>query len=77
MLLRFITSQLAGPAERDPEPDASGWQVLRLPFVAEGAAQGALLGFGADVEILSPESLRHMFAETARLVLQLYAEPYG
>jgi predicted DNA-binding transcriptional regulator YafY len=77
MLLRFIASQLSGPAEREPAPDASGWQVLRLPFVAEGAAQGALLGFGADVEVLAPESLRQMFAETARRVRELYAEPAG
>ncbi len=77
MLLRFIASQVSGPAEREPAPDASGWHVLRIPFVAEGAAQGALLGFGADVEVLSPVSLRQMFAETARRVLELYAEPAG
>jgi predicted DNA-binding transcriptional regulator YafY len=72
MLLRVCAAQLVGPAEREPEPDASGWTLLRLNFVAEGAALGALLGFGAVVEILSPESLRRSFADTARDVLALY-----
>jgi predicted DNA-binding transcriptional regulator YafY len=72
MLLRLITSQLAGPVDEEPAPDASGWRVFHLPFVAEGAAQGALLGFGAEVEVLSPPTLRQMFAKTAREILDLY-----
>ena len=72
MLLRLCASQLVGPVERAPEPDASGWIGLRLDFVAEGAAGGVLLGFGADVEVLSPQSLRRSLAATAREVLALY-----
>jgi predicted DNA-binding transcriptional regulator YafY len=71
MLLRVCAAQLVGPAEREPEPDGSGWMLLRLRFVAEGVALAALLGFGASVEILSPESLRRSFAVTAREVLAL------
>jgi predicted DNA-binding transcriptional regulator YafY len=51
--------------------------VLQLEFVAEGAARGALLGFGADLEVLSPESLRRSLAETAREVLGLYGPGPG
>jgi predicted DNA-binding transcriptional regulator YafY len=77
ILLRVCASQLVGPAERAPAPDASGWNVLQLEFVAEGAARGALLGFGADLEVLSPESLRRSLAETAREVLGLYGPGPG
>jgi predicted DNA-binding transcriptional regulator YafY len=31
-----------------------------------------LLGFGVDLEVLSPATLRRSIAETARLVLDLY-----
>jgi predicted DNA-binding transcriptional regulator YafY len=72
MLLRLCAAQLVGPAVREPAPDASGWTTLRLPFVAEGAARAMLLGFGVDLEVLSPATLRRSIAETARLVLDLY-----
>jgi predicted DNA-binding transcriptional regulator YafY len=72
MLLRVCAPQLVGAPERESEPDVSGWTRLRLQFVAEGAALAALLGFGASVEILSPESLRRSFAVTAKEVLGLY-----
>lgn len=73
MVLRVCASQLLEPPEREPDADSSGWTVLRLRFPAEGAARGALLGFGADLEVLAPNSLRRAFAETAREVIALYA----
>ncbi len=73
MLLRLVAVQLVGP----PVPESSGpdgWPVHRLPFVAAGAAVGVLLGFGDDVEVLGPESVRAAMAATAADVVRLYAE---
>jgi predicted DNA-binding transcriptional regulator YafY len=72
LLLRMCAAQLVGPVERVAAPDASGWSGLRLPFVAEGAARAVLLGFGADVEVLLPSSLRRSMADTALELLALY-----
>lgn len=72
MLLRMAVPQLSAPAERAPEAGPDGWLTLSLRFVGEGAAQGLLLGFGADVEVLLPHSLRRSFAAAARSILDLY-----
>jgi predicted DNA-binding transcriptional regulator YafY len=72
MLLRLCAAQLVRPAVHEPATDASGWTILRLPFVAEGAARAVLLGFGVDLEVLSPAGLRRSMAETAKAVLDLY-----
>ena len=72
-VLRVTASQLVGPAEREAEDRGS--TVLTLPFVAEGAARGALLGFGLDVEVLAPASLRAEMRAVARAVADLYSEP--
>ncbi len=73
-LLRICGPQLTGPAERDETVDVSGWWTFTLPFVATGAARGVLLGFGTDVEVLAPLSLRQHFARTAAAILRLYGE---
>jgi predicted DNA-binding transcriptional regulator YafY len=72
LLLRLAAAQLARPVEGLPAADASGWARLGLTFVAEGAARAVLLGFGDDLEVLAPESLRRSLADTARAVLALY-----
>jgi predicted DNA-binding transcriptional regulator YafY len=72
MLLRVCTSQLLEPAHREPDPNPTGWTILHLRFPGEGAARGALLGVGVDVEVLSPESVREDFANTARAIVELY-----
>ena len=71
-LLRICGPQLVGPAERDQAADIPGWATFQMAFVAEGAARGALLGFGTDVEVLAPSSLRRHFAETAEAIVRLY-----
>jgi predicted DNA-binding transcriptional regulator YafY len=71
-LLRICGPQLAGPAERDQPAEVPGWATFQMPFVNEGAARGALLGFGTDVEVLAPSSLRRHFAETAAAIVRLY-----
>lgn len=72
MLLRLCATQVVAPTERDSQPDSSGWAVLRLRFPAEEAAAGLLLGFGADVEMLAPASLRRRCAEIAGALVALY-----
>ena len=75
MLLRMAGSQLTAPPSAKPERDAGGWVRHRLRFVAEGAAQGLLLGFGTDVEVLSPATLRASMAATAASIAGLYEPP--
>jgi predicted DNA-binding transcriptional regulator YafY len=75
MLLRICAAQLLGPAERSDGQGEPGWTELGLTFVAEGAACAVLLGFGAEVEVLSPPSLRRAMSEKAREVLGVYGEP--
>jgi predicted DNA-binding transcriptional regulator YafY len=48
-----------------------------MPFVATGAARGVLLGFGIDVEVLAPTSLRQHFAKTAAAIVNLYRNEAG
>ena len=49
-------------------------KLLEGPVVAEGAARAALIGFGADVEIKAPPSLRQAMRELALDVLSLYPD---
>jgi predicted DNA-binding transcriptional regulator YafY len=72
-LLRITSVQRFGadPATI-PEPDAGGWVELELTFRVLGAAHGSLAGFGAAVEVLSPESLREQLLATARDLVALY-----
>jgi predicted DNA-binding transcriptional regulator YafY len=71
LLLRVVAAQLVAPAEREG-PDSSGRSRLQLRFPADGAARAALLGFGADVEVLEPARLRDDLLEAARGVVALY-----
>jgi predicted DNA-binding transcriptional regulator YafY len=57
----------AGPPGEDP------WCPLELEFRAIDAARGALAGFGAAVEVLSPEALRDDLLRTARDLVALYS----
>ena len=72
MLLRLAASQLTAPADGNAGVEADGWVRHRLRFVAEGAAQGLLLGFGTEVEVLAPRSLRASMAATAAEIAALY-----
>ncbi|MDQ6885469.1 MAG: WYL domain-containing protein [Candidatus Dormibacteraeota bacterium] len=73
-VLRICGPQLVAPATLEAADEASGWATYQMQFVAEGAARGALLGFGTDVELLSPSGLRAAFAETAGAIFRLYRE---
>ena len=63
---------------RAAAPDAQGRRQARVPIESVGQAAAVLLGFGADIEVVSPPALRRLLAEHARRVLALYeddAEP--
>ena len=73
MLLRLARSQLTAPPIEQVGGHEGGWLRHRLRFVAEGAAEGLLLGFGTDVEVLTPASLRDSMGATASAVAALYS----
>ncbi len=54
-------------------PDDAGWVSLALPFEKLEYARAALLGFGADVEVLDPAELRGQMITAAAALSALYA----
>jgi predicted DNA-binding transcriptional regulator YafY len=63
----------AGPAlEGAGPPGQDGWRVLTLSFEHERAAAHRLAGFGDQVEVLDPPSVRAMLLATAREILGRY-----
>jgi predicted DNA-binding transcriptional regulator YafY len=56
----------------DALPDESGWVRLQLPFEKLEYAHAALLGFGAEVEVLGPPELRGQMSATAAALSALY-----
>jgi predicted DNA-binding transcriptional regulator YafY len=53
-------------------PDEDGWRVVTLSFEHERAAVGRLAGFGDQVEVVSPPSVRAGLVATARQILRRY-----
>jgi predicted DNA-binding transcriptional regulator YafY len=63
----------AAPALEAAEPPGpDGWRVLTLSFEHERAAVHRLAGFGDQVEILDPPSVRAELLATAREILGRY-----
>jgi len=63
----------AGPAlEAAGPPGQDGWRVLTLSFEHERAAAHRLAGFGDQVEVLDPPSVRATLLATAREILSRY-----
>ena len=63
----------AGPAlEAAGPPGQDGWRVLTLSFEHERAAAHRLAGFGDQVEVLDPPSVRATLLATAREILGRY-----
>ena len=54
------------------EPDATGWLVTEVPIESVRHGHTELLKLGADAEVLTPQELRDMFAETTRGLTALY-----
>jgi predicted DNA-binding transcriptional regulator YafY len=58
-------------------PDERGWRVVTLSFEHELAAAQRLAGFGGQVEVLSPSSVRERLVATAQGILECSGEPPG
>ena len=56
-------------------PDATGFRDVTLTFEHEIAAATRLAGFGGQVEVLSPASVRTRLIATARELLEVYSSP--
>ena len=68
-----IFGRAAGPALAAAlPPDEEGWRVVTLSFEHEQAAAGRLAGFGDQVEVLAPASVRSGLVATARQILWRY-----
>ena len=60
--------------ERTGEPDADGWAEVVLRFDAEEMACEYALGFGTQLEVLEPPSLRERVLAAARSVVDFYTK---
>jgi predicted DNA-binding transcriptional regulator YafY len=60
------------PAQPDATPDDDGWTRRVLVFEKLEYARTALLGFGANVEVLEPAELREQMRDGAHRLAELY-----
>ena len=68
-----IFGQACGPAlEAALPPDEHGWRVVTLAFEHERAAAHRLAGFGDQVEVLTPPSVRAILVTAAEQILHRY-----
>lgn len=76
-LKRAVEPTRTGEVRWDAAPADDGWLRLPLPFEKLEYAKAALLGLGADVEVLEPEELRSQMAQTVASLGALYGCPAG
>jgi predicted DNA-binding transcriptional regulator YafY len=68
-----IFGQACGPALAAAlPPDEHGWRVVTLSFEHERAAAHRLAGFGDQVEVLAPPSVRAILVTAAKQILRRY-----
>ena len=68
-----VFGQAAGPVLEAAGPaDEHGWRVVTLSFEHEVAAAHRLAGFGDQVEVLTPPTVRTRLVATARQILRRY-----
>jgi len=72
LFLRVHAADLAVPAPADLPSDEPGWTRVELRFRSLLGAQ-PLLSFGPDVEVLAPDELRRILADTAAATAARYA----
>ena len=72
-LRRAVEPARADDVDWAVPPDQDGWVRLPLPFEKLEYARVALLGFGVDIEVLSPPELRSQMMATAASLAALYA----
>jgi predicted DNA-binding transcriptional regulator YafY len=63
--------------EQTGQPDADGWVEVSLRFDAEEMACEYALGFGTQLEVLEPQTLRERVLAAARSVVSFYTEARG
>jgi predicted DNA-binding transcriptional regulator YafY len=71
-LRRVVDSRNWQRTDWQVEPDESGWRCLSVSFERLEYARVALLGLGAEVEVLGPVELRQAIATEAGSLAQLY-----
>jgi predicted DNA-binding transcriptional regulator YafY len=72
VLPMFLRVHAADLADGDPVPDDEpGWTRVELRFRSLLAAQ-ALLAFGPDLDVLTPEAVRRLLADTAEATVARY-----
>lgn len=54
--------RIASPVQTAEDPDSNGWVTLRVQFEDEEQARFVALGFGPNVEVVEPASLRERVA---------------
>jgi predicted DNA-binding transcriptional regulator YafY len=59
-------------AETATAPDRDGWVTAVVPIETLAHAHRLFLGFGADVEVLSPEPLRERLRESVATLAKIY-----
>jgi len=62
----------ASRIEHREGPDANGWSTLTIRFDAEEEACQFALSFGAQAEVLEPESLREKVIAAAKGIVSMY-----
>lgn len=67
----------AGAVAAGTAPGEDGWRELTLTFEHELAAAHRLAGFGGQVEILSPVTVRERLLAAARSILDRYGPDSG
>jgi predicted DNA-binding transcriptional regulator YafY len=67
-----VGERAATSAERLGDPDADGWQKLRLRLEWPNEIPGQLLSLGTDIEILEPAAIRARVVELARDIVERY-----
>ena len=70
--LRDLSDPTLRTAVEAAPPGPDGWYVAELPIESEGQAARQLIRYGADLEILSPSSLRIAVRDLAREVAAMY-----
>lgn len=73
MLFRMYRFAMTTQPKVDRDHDADGWDTVTASFRAEAEAVAMLLAFAADVEVVSPGSLRRSLRDRAREVVRLYS----
>ncbi|MFF7214876.1 helix-turn-helix transcriptional regulator [Streptomyces sp. NPDC008238] len=71
LLSRPVARAVAEHGEREPD----GWVRARVPIESVAHAHGEFLRLGADLEVLAPDPLRKLLAESARALASLYYAP--